>query len=109
MSAIRNLWKDEEGFVISAELVLIATILVIGMIAGLTSLRDAALTELADVGAAIGNANQSFVFGGAVTASSNTVGSLFTDQTDFCDLSGSSGESRCLTICGTGTAETVHP
>ena len=106
---MKQLWNDEAGFIIPAELVLIATILVIGMITGLTSVRDAVITELADVGAAIGSINQSYTYGGAVAHCGSTAGSLFTDQTDFCDLGGSSCESRCLVICGTGTPETVHP
>ena len=55
---MKNLWNDEAGFIVSAELVLVATILVIGMITGLTSVRDAVITELADVGGAIGAVNR---------------------------------------------------
>ena len=105
---MKNLWNDEAGFIISAELVLIATILVIGMIAGLASARDAAITELADLGGAIGSANQSFVFGGAVGHNSNTAGSGFADLLDFCDTTSDTsngGNSRCLSIGTTGTAE----
>ena len=50
---MRQLWNDEGGVVVSAELVLVGTILVIGLITGLSSLRDAVITELADVGGAI--------------------------------------------------------
>ena len=35
----RKLWNDEAGFVVSAELVLIATILVLGMIVGLSEVQ----------------------------------------------------------------------
>ena len=62
---MKQFWNDEAGFIVSAELVLVATILVIGMISGLTSVRDAVITELADVGGAIGSINQSFTYGGA--------------------------------------------
>lgn len=36
MKMLHRLWNDEDGFVISAELVLVATIVVIGLILGLT-------------------------------------------------------------------------
>src|SRR4029434_7322011 len=98
---MKNLWNDEAGFIVSAELVLIATILVIGMITGLTSVRDAVITELADVGGAIGSVNQSFVFRGASAHCATTAGSAFVDTLDFCDTNSTVGEanSRCLSVC----------
>ena len=107
---MKQLWSDEAGFTVSAELVLVATILVIGMITGLASVRDAVITELADVGGAIGSVNQSFTFGGASAHSSTTAGSAFADLADFCDASGTptnAGNSRCLSIGTTGTPEGV--
>lgn len=47
------LLADEEGFVITIELILIATIVGIGSIVGLTTLRNAINSELADVSDAI--------------------------------------------------------
>ena len=41
-----RLWRDEAGFVVSTELVLIATILVIGLITGLVTVRDAVAEEI---------------------------------------------------------------
>jgi len=51
--AAKTLFRDEEGFVITIELILIATIVGIGSIVGLTTLRNAINSELADVSAAI--------------------------------------------------------
>ncbi len=87
MRLLQNLWKDEAGFVVSTELVLIATILVIGMIVGLATVRNAVVQELGDVAMAIGNINQSFQYSGVTgrANSSATAGSFFTDNTDFCD------------------------
>jgi Flp pilus assembly pilin Flp len=96
---LRKLWLDESGVIISAELVLILTILAIGLIAGLSTLRDALLTELADVGQSISNANQSFVIGGVQALSSATAGSTFSDALDFGDAAGATGpNSRCLVV-----------
>ncbi|MCG6156650.1 hypothetical protein [Rubinisphaera margarita] len=86
------LLKDEAGFIVSAELVLIATLLVIGLIVGLSSIQHAVVAELNDVGDAIGSLNQSYWytgfskskdFGGGFAA--YTRGSAFQDETDDCD------------------------
>ena len=81
---IKQFWNDEAGFVISAELVLIATILVIGMIVGLVSIRDQVIQELGDVAAAIAQVNQSYSFSGVTGHSAVSAGSVFTDRADFC-------------------------
>jgi hypothetical protein len=61
MKSFRRLWADEAGFIISAELVLVATIVVIGMIVGLASLRNSIVQELIDASQAVaaidGNTN----------------------------------------------------
>ncbi len=44
----KRLWSDEGGMILSSEVVLIGTILVIGSIAGLTSLQHAVTHELND-------------------------------------------------------------
>jgi len=104
---MKQLWNDESGFIIPAELVLVATILVIGMITGLTSVRDAVITELADVGGAIASINQSYSYTGASSHSSTTAGSVFADLLDFCDGQDTSnaGNSRCLSVGLAATPE----
>jgi Flp pilus assembly pilin Flp len=82
---LRKLWNDEAGAIISAELVLVMTIVVIGMIVGLKSLRDGVVSELADVGQAISNLNQSYRVGAVSGHHAYTVGSDFFDLIDFCD------------------------
>ena len=56
--------RDERGFVVSTELVLIATVCVLGLITALTCVRDAVNAELQDVAGAIGSLNQSYRFSG---------------------------------------------
>lgn len=85
MKMFQQFWNDESGFVVSTELVLIATVLVLGMVVGLTTLRDQVIAELADVAAAFSNSNQSYSFTGITGHSSSTAGSVFTDNLDFCD------------------------
>ena len=60
LTTLKKLWNDERGFVNSMELILIATLAVLGLIVGLVTLRDAVTQELADTGAAVGNVNQSY-------------------------------------------------
>ena len=75
------------------ELVLIATILVIGLIVGLTSLRNQVVEELTDVGQGIGRLSQSFCFGGThKTGVGFTDGTCFRDLVDFCESTQTAGE-----------------
>lgn len=100
MNMFQQFWNDENGFVVSTELVLIATVLVLGMIVGLTTLRDQVIAELADVAAAFSNSNQSYSFSGITGHSSSTAGSIFDDNTDFCDSSTqpSGSFAHCISI-----------
>ena len=79
-----RLWNDEVGFVISFELMLVATILLIGMIVGLATIREQLVQELGDVAAAIAGSNQSFSYSGVTGHFSSTAGSNFTDLIDAC-------------------------
>ena len=62
MLLLQKLWRDEGGFVVSSELILIATVLVIGLLVGMVALRDQVTQELADVADAISELNQSYEF-----------------------------------------------
>jgi len=102
MKTMLRLWNEETGAIISAEIILVASILVIGVIAGLKSLRDSVVTELADVAQAIANINQSYSFSGASGHHAFNPGSSFSDLADFCDTSGvptDAGNSKCVSIC----------
>jgi hypothetical protein len=100
MRVLRNLWKDDAGFVFSAELVLVATILVLGLLVGMTAVRDAVVSELSDVAGAIQDLNQSYEFYGVVGHSGETAGSDFVDGLDHCDdADDPSGDiDNCITI-----------
>lgn len=80
-----TLWKDEAGFIVSAELVLIATIAVLGMLVGLSEVAWGVNEELEDVGAAYGSINQSFRYSGVSGHKGVVKGSCFEDGEDFCD------------------------
>ena len=58
MNILNALKNDENGFIVSAELVLVGTICVLGMIVGLSELSFNVNQELEDVGSAVGNINR---------------------------------------------------
>jgi hypothetical protein len=62
MNIFNALKNDENGFIVSAELVLVGTILVVGMIVGLTELSYGVNEELEDLGSAIGSINQTYYY-----------------------------------------------
>jgi Flp pilus assembly pilin Flp len=70
-------WADEQGFIISMELILIATICVLGLIVGLSCLANAVNGELQDLGWAVRSLNQSYYFGGFRGCKSWVPGSSF--------------------------------
>lgn len=82
---MKSLFNDENGFVISAELILVSTIVVLGLIVGLVEVRQAISDELEDVASAIGSINQSYSYAGLKTNKSCLSGSRFSDNKDFCD------------------------
>jgi hypothetical protein len=106
---LRQLLNDEAGFIVSAELVLVATLLVLGLIVGLSQVQYAVVEELNDVAHAIGSLNQSFYFTGfsaekaAGVLKSATIGGSFHDSPDQCD-------NACTDIaCDAPAAECAGP
>ena len=103
LNLMKRIVKDESGFVVSSELVLVLTIAVIGMIVGLDSVQNAVVQELADVAAAFGSLNQSYTYSGFVSGSGlnliQTNGSGFTDVADNADGAGiAKASSQGVTI-----------
>ena len=80
-----NLWNDEAGFVISAELVLVSTVVVLACVVGLAEVSNGVNQELEDVASAFGSVNQSFSFAGLCGHKGHIVGSCFKDFHDDCD------------------------
>lgn len=64
MRLVRALWNDERGFIISAELVLIGTLCVLGLLAGMTLVRDSVAGEFADIAGAMRSLDQSYYYSG---------------------------------------------
>ncbi|MCA9025142.1 MAG: branched-chain amino acid aminotransferase [Planctomycetaceae bacterium] len=84
-SILLALHQDEAGFIVSSELVLIATITVIGLVVGMAEVANGVNEELEDVGSAVGQVNQSFVVSGSHGHKAATGSSSFKDVYDYCD------------------------
>ena len=84
-SILLALHQDEAGFIVSSELVLIATITVIGLVVGMAEVANGVNEELEDVGSAVGQVNQSFVVSGSHGHKAATGNSSFKDVYDNCD------------------------
>ncbi len=108
-----RIWQDETGFVISSELIFIMTIVVIGLLTGLVTVRDQVVLELADIADAVSEVDQSFSFA-AITASVGSVaGSTFIDAPDFCEQPGAGADqngdlgTQCLVIVAPSSGEGI--
>lgn len=102
---LTRLWNEQDGAILSSELLLIGSILVIGAIVGLSAVRDSVVTELADVAQALANFDQSYSVSAVVGHHSFTGGGFFNDQFDFCDTCDNAQprhDSKCVVICEFG-------
>ena len=82
------LMNDEAGFIVSAELVLVATIAVLAMVVGLSEVALNVNNELEDVGSAFGALNQTYVLKGVLGHQGYSSGTEFRDNLDHCDSAG---------------------
>ncbi len=89
---LKQLWNDEAGVIISAELVLVLTIGVLMLVVGLHSVSKAVTFELGDLAQAFGAVDQTYKFDGfsAPGGTGNPDHSLVrgtgsADEADDCD------------------------
>jgi len=82
---LNALLNDEAGFIVSAELVLISTIAVLGLVVGLGEVALNVNNELEDVGSAFASVKQGFRVGCNRGHKASTDGYGFYDHDDFCD------------------------
>ena len=99
---MKTLWNDESGVILSAEIVLVGTILVLGMIVGLVELQCTVVAELSDLSSAFGNMDQTYKTSGFQSVKSTgvcdlksrTKGAGYNDVADTCDC-----DSNLTIIC----------
>lgn len=82
---LKRLWLEEDGVVLSSEMMLYGSLGVVGAGAGYTALRDSVNAELSDLAKALGSIDQSFWYAPVVGHSAWTAGSAFYDRADVCD------------------------
>ncbi|MBX3450166.1 MAG: hypothetical protein KF777_11425 [Planctomycetaceae bacterium] len=106
------LWRDDRGFLASSEQVLITTIVVIGLITGLVTVRDQVIQELADVADAVSEFDHSYSFAAITTSVGSVAGSIFIDLSDFCEAAtgsdqqtGPNDEPACINMLVDATSE----
>lgn len=104
---LMKLFCDEQGVIVSAELALVLTLVVIGVIVGLSEVAVAVNTELNDISNAIGALDQSYGFTGFHARDgkrkSFAAGTTFRDRVDDCDLNHS-----CDIVCGVAVGRTFE-
>jgi type II secretory pathway pseudopilin PulG len=102
MKVLKRLWGDDRGFVVSTELVLLATVAVIGLLVGMAAVRDGVISELSDVAGAVQDVNQSYSYDGITGHNSATAGSTYVDDLDECDSNDdvANAADNCITFDG---------
>ncbi len=85
---LNALLNDEAGFIVSAEMVLIGTITVLGMVVGLSEVAFNVNKELGDVATAFGSVNQSYWYNGSQNGQGQTSGSYGGDSGSYGDVIG---------------------
>ena len=91
--AMKKLWRDESGVILSMELVLLATIILIGCIVGLSAYRDSIVQELGDASAAVSSLQQGYEYNEIVDSGTidnmqfdfQIAGSTYVDNLNFCE------------------------
>lgn len=97
---VSRLWNDDNGFIVSAELVLVATIVVIGMITGLVAIRKDVTSELTEVGQALAAIDQGYGYSGLANCHSFTMGGGVVDSYQ---------SNQSTVFAGTSTNINVNP
>jgi len=108
-SMISRFLRSEEGFILSTEAVLVGTIMVLGLIVGITEVRNAVVQELGDYSQAVSWLSQDYAY--TSTSSSNitiglsTAGSQFSDSSDTQLGQATDAQGIVVTGASTGDAE----
>ncbi len=80
MRIFRDLWHDEFGVILSAELVILGTVGVVGLTTGLSMVSQSVNGELQDLAFAMRSLDQSYNIPGQQGCVAYTAGSCFTQE-----------------------------
>lgn len=78
MQMLKKLWNDEFGVLLSAEAVVVGTVAVVGMTAGMSVVATSVNEELKDVAGALRSLDQSYIIPAQSGCGASTAGSSFT-------------------------------
>jgi Flp pilus assembly pilin Flp len=81
---IQRMWKEEEG-VLSFEWTLLTTLLVIGIVGGLSAARDAIIDELGDTAQVMQAVDQSYHIGFPLAVAVHVATTTSASDSDFTD------------------------
>ena len=82
----RSFLSDDSGFLLSSESVIVGTLLVLGLVVGLTEVRNAVVQELGDYSQAVAWLSQDYEYTSVSSdniADLGTSGSLFSDSDEL--------------------------
>ena len=96
MQLLKDLWNDECGVVLSAEVVMVGTLGVLGAVVGLNAASTAVDQELKEFAGAIRSLDQSYCYSGHQSCRAWTAGSCYRQQ----DV-----QQSLADLCGDGTAD----
>jgi hypothetical protein len=83
----KKLWSDDCGGVLASEFLFLYTMMVVGSVSGLTAMRQALVSEMAESANSLMALNQSFSYSGVHLAGiASTAGSSATDQSNTVTL-----------------------
>lgn len=108
--SLARLKGDTLGMALSFELILVATVLLVGLVTGSGALRDAVISELSDVGGAVQDLQGSYEVNGLTGHSSMVAGMSFGDSIDHCDSPDDQPgvADNCITFDEPPTNEVAH-
>jgi septation ring formation regulator EzrA len=78
MRLLNEFWSDENGVLLSAEAVVVGTVAVVGMTAGMSVVATSVSEELKDVASSIRSLDQSYSIPAQESCGARTAGSSFT-------------------------------
>lgn len=110
--------RDERGALLTMELILTATVVGIGVIVGLTSIRDSVTQEFGDVSAGMASIDHGYQYNEIVKAESidnmrfefQILGSGYTDESNYgepIDVDPVDASPMCISITATAIADEI--
>src|SRR5258706_10236629 len=102
-AVLRNIWTEEDG-VLSFEWTLLLTLLVIGIVSGVTAVRDGIIDELGDVAQAMQSVDQSYTVSFPLDVDAHTPDTTSSPDSAFTDAITYTASAPNITLSGQNIA-----